>query len=88
MRRFLNLIIIFFADRSDNFCLVAYSYCSVITFLIELFHEKFQELEDERRKLFGTYSEHQRVAKIHPLADKFHLGEKRAINLKVFNIFI
>jgi hypothetical protein len=41
-----------------------------------------KELEDERRKLFGTYSERQRYAHIHPLADKFHLGEKRQINLK------
>merc|ERR1711937_492659 len=41
-----------------------------------------KELQDERNKLFGTYSERQRVAKIHPLADKFHFGEKRKINLK------
>jgi len=40
-------------------------------------------LENERQKLFGTYTERQRVAQIHPLADKFHLGEKRQINLKV-----
>ncbi|CBY35208.1 unnamed protein product [Oikopleura dioica] len=43
-----------------------------------------KELDDQRRKIFGvgTYTDKQRAAKIHPLADKFFLQEKRQINLR------